>query len=134
MRILYDSNVLVKILSRRESILAFKEDIKSGIINVSSTHILGEVEAVLAEKLGLTKQKAKAAVRLLGRQSTIVEPKHVEKVCRDPFDDYILAAAIIGNVEYLVTADKDLLVLQEYKDVKIIKLAEFKKILTESKR
>jgi putative PIN family toxin of toxin-antitoxin system len=129
MRILYDSNVLVKILSRRESILAFKEDIKSGIINVSSKHILGEVEAVLAERLGLTKQKAKAAARLLGRQSMIVEPKHVEKVCRDPFDDYILAAAITGRVEYLVTADKDLLILREYKGVKIVKPAEFRKYL-----
>ena len=129
MRILYDSNVLVKILSRRESILIFKEDIKNGLINISSQHILSEVEAVLVEKLGLTKQKAKAAARLLGRQSVIVEPKHVEKICRDPFDDYILVAAIAGKAKHLVTADKDLLVLNEYKGTKIVKPTEFRKIL-----
>jgi putative PIN family toxin of toxin-antitoxin system len=129
MRILYDSNVLVKILSRRESVLAFKEDITNGLINISSQHILDEVEAVQAEKLGLTKQKAKAAARLLGRQSVVAEPQHVEKVCRDPFDDYILAAALAGKAIYLVTADKDLLVLNEYKGVRIIKPSEFREIL-----
>lgn len=128
MRILYDTNVLVKILSRREAILAFKEDVKDGIINVSSKYILAEVEAVLVEKLGLTKQKAKAAARLLGRQSILVEPKNVEKICRDSFDDYILAAAVTGKAKYLITADKDLLILDEYKGVKIIQLNEFRKI------
>lgn len=128
MRILYDTNVLVKLLSRRESILAFKDDAKNGITNVSSRHILGEVEAVLVEKLGLTRQRARAAARLLGRQSIMVEPKNIEKVCRDPFDDYILAAATAGKAEYLVTADKDLLILREYKGVKIVKPAELGKI------
>lgn len=129
MRVLYDSNILVKILSRRESILAFKEDTKNGLINVSSRHILSEVETVLVEKLDLTRQKAKAAARLLGRQSILVEPKHVPKICRDPFDDYILAAALTGRANYLVTADKDLLVLNEYRAIKIIKPSEFRKII-----
>jgi len=115
-------------LSRGEAILAFKEDLKDGIINVSSKYILAEVETVLVEKLGLTKQKAKATARLLGRQSILVEPKNVEKICRDPFDDYILAAAVTGKAKYLVTADKDLLILDEYKGVKVIKPNRFRKI------
>lgn len=128
MRVLYDSNILVKILSRRESILTFKEDTKGGVVNISSRHILNEVEAVLVEKLNLTKQKARAAARLLGRQSVIVEPKHIEKICRDPFDDYILAAAVAGRAKYLVTADKDLLILNKYKGIKIVRPTEFGKI------
>lgn len=120
MRVLYDTNILVAILSRRESILAFKNDVKNGMVNVTSRHILSEVETVLVEKLGLTKQKAKAAARLLGRQSVVVEPKTIVKVSRDPFDDFVLAAAITGKVEYLVTADKDLLVLKKHSGVMII--------------
>ncbi|HMH70645.1 MAG TPA: putative toxin-antitoxin system toxin component, PIN family [Candidatus Saccharimonadales bacterium] len=130
MRILYDSNVLVTILSRRESILAFKEEITSkGIIHISSRYILSEVEAVLVEKLRLTKQKAKTATRLLSRQSIVVDPKNIEKICRDPFDDYVLAAAVGGKAKYLVTADKDLLVLKAYKSVEIITPGEFRKIV-----
>lgn len=127
MRVLYDTNVLVKMLSRREAILAFKQDLKSGVVHISSRHILSEVEAVLVEKIKLTKQKAKAAARLLERQSVIVHPKDVEKMCRDPFDDYILAAAVTGKAEYLVTADRDLLVLGAYRGIKIMMPDEFEK-------
>jgi uncharacterized protein len=129
LRVLYDTNVLVKILSRRESILKFKDDIKSGLIHVTSGHVLSEVETVLTEKLGLTKQRAKVATRLLARQSLVVNPKNVEPVSRDPFDDYILAAAVTGKAKYLVTADKDLLVLKEHKNINIVTPTELRKIL-----
>lgn len=126
MRILYDTNVLVAMLARRESIITFKRLLEQGnVVHVSSAHILSEVEAVLAEKLKLTRQKAKAATKLLERQSIIVYPKKVEKVCRDPFDDYVLAAAVEGKVDYLVTADKDLLVLKVYRNIAIITPKDF---------
>jgi putative PIN family toxin of toxin-antitoxin system len=130
MLVLYDTNVLVTILSRREGVLAFKKDIgEHRITNITSQHILSEVEAVLAERIKLTRQKAKAAACLLERQSILVNPKTIEKVCRDPFDDYVLAAAVEGKVKYLVTEDKDLLILKEYKDIKIVTVAAFNKII-----
>jgi uncharacterized protein len=130
MRILYDTNELVKTLSRREGILAFKRDtVERHITNITSRHILGEVEAVLAERMKLTKQKAKAATRLLEHRSIVVNPKVIEKVCRDPFDDYVLATAIEGSAEYLVTEDKDLLVLKDYKNVKIVTMSTFRNII-----
>jgi hypothetical protein len=130
MLVLYDTNVLVTILSRRDAILAFKKDVmEKRIINISSMHILNEVEAVLSEKMSLTKQKSKTAARLLERQSTIVTPMDIEKVCRDPFDDYVLAAAKEGGVEYLVTEDKDLLVLKNYKNIKIVNITTFRNII-----
>lgn len=117
-------------LARRGAILAFKTNIIEGdITHISSHHILREVEAALLERMRLTRRKAKAAVRLLERQSLVVEPKLIEKACRDPFDDYILAAALVGKVRYIVTADKDLLVLETYKGIKIIQSTEFAAIL-----
>ncbi len=125
MHILYDANVLVAILSRRESILDLKKQLKDDTTHISSSFILAEVEAVLIEKMKVTKQKAKAAARLLERQSTIVRPKKIEKICRDPFDDYILAAAVSGGADYLITSDKDLLVLEKYKGVVIVTPKDF---------
>jgi uncharacterized protein len=125
MRILYDTNVLVAILSRRESILVFKKQLEDGIVHISSPFILTEVEAVLVKKLKITKQKAKATVRLLERQSVVVHPKTIEKICRDPFDDYVLAAAESGKVNYLITSDKDLLVLEKHRKVAIISPKDF---------
>jgi putative PIN family toxin of toxin-antitoxin system len=130
MLVLYDTNVLVTILSRRDAILVFKKDVsEKRIVHISSLHILSEVEAVLSEKMGLTKQKAKTAARLLERLSKIVNPTVVEKNCRDPFDDYVLAAAKEGGVDYLVTEDNDLLILNNYQNVNIVNISTFRHIL-----
>ena len=130
MLVLYDTNVLVTILSRRDVVLAFKKDVlEKRIVHISSLHILNEVEAVLSDKMGLTKQKAKIAARLLERQSIIVNPTEVEKICRDPFDDYVLAAARNGGADYLVTEDEDLLILKKCDNTKIVNMSTFRAIL-----
>jgi len=40
-------------------------------------------------------------------------------------DDWILATAVLGEVEFLVTGDKQLLALNEYRGVKIITPRQF---------
>jgi len=39
---------------------------------------------------------------------------------RDPKDDYLLAYAVVGQADYLVTGDRDLLALGEVEGVKIV--------------
>ena len=41
-------------------------------------------------------------------------------VCRDPNDDMVLACALAAAVQYLVTRDKDLLVLGQYEGIAIV--------------
>lgn len=131
MRILYDTNTLAR-LTRREELIIFKMIVSDKrIVHVTSDYIIGELESVLTAKFGFTKQKAKVTVRLIARQSEVVMPKTIEKVCRDPFDDYILAAAREGKVEYLVTEDKYLLVLKDYMYIKIVDMSKFRRILSE---
>jgi hypothetical protein len=125
MRILYDTNALAR-LTRREELILFRAVISVGqIVHITSDYILGELESVLSLKFNFTKQKAIVTVRLFARLSKVVSPKVIEKVCRDPFDDYVLAAAVEGKVDYLVTDDKDLLVLKTYKNVSIVDISTF---------
>ena len=120
-RVLYDTNVLVRILARRGELLMFREMvIKMQVIHVTSEYILAEVETVLSSKLGLTKQKAKVVTRALARVSEVVKPTDIVRVSRDPNDDEVLAAAVEGKADYLVTADVDLLVIGDYQGVKIV--------------
>ncbi|MEM7533787.1 MAG: putative toxin-antitoxin system toxin component, PIN family, partial [Chloroflexota bacterium] len=49
----------------------------------------------------------------------------IPQICRDPKDDYLLAYAIAGKADYIVTGDKDLLVLEEIEGVKIVKVHDF---------
>jgi putative PIN family toxin of toxin-antitoxin system len=50
-------------------------------------------------------------------------------ICRDLKDNFILALSIDGNVDYIVTGDKDLLSLNGFKGKKIITINEFIKII-----
>ena len=50
-------------------------------------------------------------------------------ICRDFKDNFILALAIDGNVDYIITGDKDLLALNGFRGKKIITINEFIKNL-----
>ncbi len=66
-----------------------------------------------------------ARVIALFEQATVVEPKDVLSVSRDPANDKFLACAKLARAEYLVTEDKDLLVLEFYEGSRICQPAEF---------
>jgi predicted nucleic acid-binding protein len=57
----------------------------------------------------------------------LIEIVEKVRVCRDRKDDKILDLAINGQAEYIVTGDKDLLVLKLFRGVKIITAEEFLK-------
>lgn len=44
----------------------------------------------------------------------------IPAVTRDPKDDYLIAYALVGGADYLVTADADLLALERVGEVKIV--------------
>ena len=50
-------------------------------------------------------------------------------VTRDPKDDAVVACAVEGEADYIVSGDEDLLVLNVYKDVKIVTPRQFMSIL-----
>ena len=49
----------------------------------------------------------------------------IEIISRDPNDDYLLTFSKHYNLDYLVTGDKDLLVLKSYGQTQILTFAEF---------
>ena len=51
----------------------------------------------------------------------------VEKVCRDPKDDFLIALANISKADYLITGDDDLLTLKKVGKTRIITISEYLK-------
>ncbi|CCQ53018.1 putative toxin-antitoxin system toxin component, PIN family [Crocosphaera watsonii] len=54
-----------------------------------------------------------------------VEVREIINICRDPKDNKILALAVDGKVESIITGDQDLLILNVFENVKIMKIQEF---------
>ena len=126
MRVVYDTNVLATTFSSRSEIQRLKHAILSDrIMLITSSFILNELETVLVSRFGLTRQSAKARKNLLARIAEVVRVLNIEKVARDPDDDFVLATALAGHANYILTHDKDLLVLNEYEGIKIVPPAVF---------
>jgi len=45
--------------------------------------------------------------------------------CRDPNDEYVLDLALAGSVEVILTEDQDLLVLDPWRGIRIMRLFQF---------
>lgn len=55
---------------------------------------------------------------------------HEVTISRDVDDNKFIETAITGNAGYVVSGDRDLLVLKMYENIKIIKPADFLKLIT----
>ncbi len=88
--------------------------------------ILDDVRAKLVDKLGFPAEHAGWAVDKITAVARVVDPPgQLRGVCRDPDDDVILECALVGEADYLVTGDRDLLVLTVYQSVRIVNPKDF---------
>lgn len=102
---------------------------------VVSTAILAEVERSLAAKSGLRRYGYTEADRIafvhdVGAIAEVVERlAEIPPTCRDPGDDHVLAAAMASDAEYIVTGDRDLLVLGAFRSIAIVSPRQFLEVL-----
>lgn len=132
MRILLDTNVIISAvmfrgLPRRLLDAALKGEIRL----VSSFALLHELEEVLMERFGFSARIASAVRAEVESVADVVDPVDIPKVCRDPDDDQVLAAAVDAGAEAIVSGDKDLLALAEHAGIPILTPAQFERRRTD---
>lgn len=66
-------------------------------------------------------------ISAIDKSSETIQIKSQVDVCRDKKDNFLLALAIDGNADYLVTGDSDLLDLKTHGLTRIITMADFLK-------
>jgi hypothetical protein len=128
-RVILDTNVLVSALLF-EGRLAPLVDLwkKQTFIFLLTPSILDEYLRVLAyPKFQLSEEEIKIilAEELSPYVELIKERKIKVPVLSDSDDEIFLAAACLGNADYLVTGDKVLLQLKRLKQCEILKPSEF---------
>lgn len=126
MRALLDTNVLVAAFVSRGHCNELLEHCVRRHRLVTSPDVLEELGRVLVDKLGFPATVADDAVELVRSEADVVEPVELsEEVSRDPDDDRILAAAVAGGCDCLVTGDGDLLVLDEFRGIPVLSPSAF---------
>ena len=93
-----------------------------------SHSVLKELTEVLGrEKLRpylVPEERAQFIIALL-KKSLFIDINETIRVCRDPEDDKILELAVNGRRVCIITGDKDLLALNPFRKISIIKPDEF---------
>jgi putative PIN family toxin of toxin-antitoxin system len=88
---------------------------------LTSDFILNETREKLIEKFEYAADLADEAVSLLRSRMELVVPEKLQRqVCRDPDDDNVLATAVSGKCDCIITGDKDLLVLKAHEGINIL--------------
>lgn len=98
---------------------------------ITSPQILMEIREVLfREKFDfIDSGKKNEFILLLSQLAEIVYPKHKVDICRDKEDNKFIELALSANVNIIVSSDNDLLVIGEYRGIKILSVDEFLKML-----
>lgn len=128
MRVVFDTNVIIAAfvadgvcakLVRR----ARRRELELFICKI----IIHEFSSKLKGKFHCTIKEIEQACLLISEAATAVLTEGVLKspVCRDRDDDMILACAETAGAGYLVTGDKDLLVLERHGSCKILSPRDF---------
>ena len=134
LKIVADTNVLISSLIRRgkphELILRI-EGIDLRLI--SSSGLMAELTSILAEERiskYVTKSDAERFLRYVGRRTILAKTRSSFKVIKDDTkDDDVLNTAYSGEAKYIVSGDKHLISLREFKGIRIVTVSEMLDIL-----
>lgn len=95
-----------------------------------SPAILDELDRVLREKLLWGPEDARLETRRISRWAEVVKPtKRISAIPHDESDNRILECAVKAKADYIVSGDKRLLGLKNYKGIQCITPANFLALL-----
>ena len=127
-RFIFDTNIWISFLITKSikgiDRLIFNDKATLLFSNESMTEF---IDVTSREKLKpyFTKDDIASLIDLIEEYGEIVEVKSKVDICRDKKDNFLLSLAKDGKADYLITGDKDLLVLDNFGKTKIIKLTDF---------
>jgi putative PIN family toxin of toxin-antitoxin system len=124
----FDNNVLVSAaLLGGVPRQAFDKLLDNGTVLISIPVLLELAEVLSRPKFDKYVTHDERMRFLVGflKVAEIIEINQTIAICHDPKDDKLLELAISGNAGFLVTGDKDLLVLNPFQGVEIITPREF---------
>jgi putative PIN family toxin of toxin-antitoxin system len=97
---------------------------------IVSDEIVMEYESVLNRLLDHSPFLVNRTIESVSLHAEYVQPANLSsKLCRDPNDEIFIRTAIAGRVNYIVSGDKDLLVLKTIMNIEVLSPRAFLQII-----
>lgn len=129
MRILFDTNVLFAAFT----VHGFCEELIEETVDlctiVWSTPLRHELVRALRRKQLLAPSAVEAITAFSDLCEMTKSTTLPKRVCRDPDDDVVLATALAGRADLIVTGDNDLLALKRFGGIRILSPRQVLEIL-----
>ena len=101
------------------------------LLVATSEELLSELRRKVTQKFPLYAPYLAALEASIREKAIVVElGTRSVNVSRDPHGNLVIETALIGTADYIISGDKDLLVLKEHEGVKIVKPAEFVRLVS----
>jgi hypothetical protein len=105
-----------QLIFNHKAVLLFSDELMTEFIDVTSREKL---------KPYFTKEDIASLIDLIEEYGEIIKVKSKVDACRDKEDNFLLSLAKDGKSDFLITGDKDLLVIESFGKTKIISLTDF---------
>ena len=130
MKVTVDTNFLISATQWDYSVAhkLLKKFILSDAKIFTTQDILDETAEVLERDFEYSKEEAKDIIGKILLFAKLIKPKQKVYVVKDdPDDNKVIECAVESSSDYIITYDKHLLKLKEYKKIKIVKPEEILK-------
>ncbi len=129
MELIFDTNVLVSaaLLKNSVSDLSFRKALMFGNILFTGETLVELKKTLNKSKFNkyITTKDKYAFINRIIKIAKFIDVIHSVTECRDPKDNIYLELGLSGNADVIITGDKDLLVLNPFRDIPIIKPKDF---------
>ena len=127
MRVVFDTNILVSALvfpgGRGEAALQrVLEELGDLVL---SKPMLDELLGVLARKFSRDAEELARVAVFLSTLATFVRPRRRLQVVKDEPDNRVLECALTGRAQVIVTGDRVLLALRDFRGVRLLALRDY---------
>jgi uncharacterized protein len=94
-----------------------------------SPALINELATVLRRRFQTPEVEVQRLLRVVTKHAHIIQPRITLSVTTDPDDNRILECAVEGKADLIVSHDRHLLSLKEYKSIPIVTGANFRRTL-----
>ena len=126
MRVVFDTNIFISALvfPGGQAEKAIQKIIERDTLLISKA-IINEVLLVLSRKFSSDPEELSRFAVHLAELGEMVRPAKKVSVFQDEADNRIIECALSGTADVIVTGDKEMLTLKEYRGTRIISLREY---------